>query len=101
MPRRAGEILSLDEGYAFIARHVVFYLPCRRVRFVKSLVVIDEPTCTHQDFVFGLPCPRSFEKNNSILVTFGVERELTVAIVGIGLSQLVCAHTIFDLKTNF
>ena len=75
MPRRAGEVLSLDEGRCFGCAACVSICPVDALDLSNLLVVIDEPTCTHCDLCIPA-CPVHalfFEKSESILVTFGVE----------------------------
>ncbi len=75
MPRRAGEILSLDEGRCFGCAACVSICPVDALDLSNLLVIIDEPTCTHCDLCIPA-CPVHalfFDKNGAPPVLFGVE----------------------------
>jgi len=75
MPRRAGEVLSLDEGRCFGCAACVSICPVDALDLSNLLVIIDEPTCTHCDLCIPA-CPVHalfFEKNGNQPTIFGVE----------------------------
>ncbi len=75
MPRRAGEILSLDEGRCFGCAACVSICPVNALDLSNLLVIIDEPTCTHCDLCIPA-CPVHalfFDKNDPLPVLLGVE----------------------------
>jgi len=76
MPRRAGEILSLNEGRCFGCAACVAICPVDALDLSNLLVVIDEPTCTHCNLCIPA-CPVHalfFEKNGEATNIFGVDR---------------------------
>lgn len=56
MARRAGEILSLDEGRCFGCAACVAICPVDALDLSDLLVIIYEPTCTHCDLCIPA-CP--------------------------------------------
>ena len=74
MPRRIGELLSLDEGRCFGCAACVAVCPVDALDLSNLLVIIDEPKCTHCDLCIPT-CPVHalfFEKNEQTTVKFGV-----------------------------
>jgi NAD-dependent dihydropyrimidine dehydrogenase PreA subunit len=74
MPRRIGELLSLDAGRCFGCAACVAVCPVDALDLSNLLVIIDEPKCTHCDLCIPT-CPVHalfFEKNEQTVVEFGV-----------------------------
>jgi len=74
MPRRIGELLSLDAGRCFGCAACVAVCPVDALDLSNLLVIIDEPKCTHCDLCIPT-CPVHalfFEKNEQTTVKFGV-----------------------------
>ena len=75
MPRRTGEILSLNEERCFGCAACVSICPVDALDLSNLLVIIDEPTCTHCNLCIPT-CPVHalfFEKNGDQSAIFGVE----------------------------